>query len=98
VVLLALSVFWGYTEGMDISSIRSIGLPATAARISSASQDFDQAAAAVTAAASPEAEGGGEDLAGAVVAMREQGIVNQMLYNIYRRQSEQQQSMVDMIR
>ncbi len=83
---------------MDISSIGSVGLPATAARISSAQQDFDQAAQAVTAATSPDATGGGEDLAAAVVAMREQGIVNQMLYNVYRRQSEQQQAMVDLIR
>lgn len=86
---------------MDIGSIRSLGgLQATATEIQKAQGRFDAAAQDVVSAAqdmsSDEPTAGG-DLTASLVDMQAESHVNQVLYGVFKRQVDQQQSLMDMI-
>jgi hypothetical protein len=87
----------------DISSIvGGGGLPATTAAIQRAQERFDQRAGEVTSAAEaladPDSPGDAGDLTQAVVGMQVESVVNSVLFATFRRQSEQQQELVDLIK
>ncbi len=86
---------------MDISSVRSAGgIQATAAAIQKAQVRFDAAAQDVVGAAeslSSDTPSSDSDLTSGLVNMQAESSVNQVLYGVFKRQSEQQQSLMDMI-
>ena len=86
---------------MDIGSIRPAGgIQATATEIQKAQSRFDAAAQNVVGAAqdmsSDEPTSGG-DLTTSLVDMQAESHVNQVLYGVFKRQVDQQQSLIDMI-
>ena len=86
---------------MGIESIRpSGGIQATATEIQKAQGRFDAAAQDVVSAAqdmsSDEPTAGG-DLTASLVDMQAESHVNQVLYGVFKRQVDQQQSLMDMI-
>ena len=86
---------------MDIGSIRPAGgIQATATEIQKAQGRFDAAAQDVVSAAqdlgSDEPSSGG-DLTTSLVDMQAESHVNQVLYGVFKRQVDQQQTLMDMI-
>lgn len=86
---------------MDIGSLGSAGgLQATASAIRSAQSRFDAAADNVVSASqdlASDAPSDGPDLTASVVDMQAESTVNQVLYGVFKRQSDQQQSLMDLI-
>ncbi len=84
------------TSGSTTSS--AAGLSGTGAAIRSAQARFDESATKVvqdtmsTAAEAPAAD----TLANDLVAMKVDSLTNSILYGVFRRQSEQQQNLVDL--
>jgi hypothetical protein len=91
---------------MAINDISSIvgggGLPATSLAIQRAQERFDQRAGEVTSAAealiNPDAAGDSGDLTQAVVGMQAESVVNSVLFATFRKQSENQQELIDLIK
>lgn len=77
----------------------SSGLPATAEAIRNAQTRFDDAATQVVqdTMATAADEPASDNLAGDLVNMKADSLTNSILYGVFRRQSEQQQNLVDLI-
>ena len=86
---------------MDIGSIRSAsGIQTTATEIQKAQGRFDTAAQSVVSAAqdlSSDEPTSGADLTTSLVDMQAESSVNQVLYGVFKRQVEQQQTLMDMM-
>ena len=86
---------------MDISSIGSAGgLQATSTAIQKAQGRFDAAAQDVVSAAADltsDTSSSDSDLTSGLVNMQAESSVNQVLYGVFKRQVEQQQTLMDMI-
>ena len=87
---------------MDIGSIRPTGgIQATATEIQKAQRRFDAAAQDVVSAAQELSSGeptSGGDLTSSLVDMHAESSVNQVLYGVFKRQAEQQQTLMDVIK
>ena len=93
---------------MQISSLTSSGMPATAEAIRRSQTRFDDAAAQVVqdtlsesgSESGPAADAAPTDgnLAGDLVAMKVDSLTNSILYGVFKRQSEQQKDLVDIIK
>ena len=86
---------------MDIGSIRpASGIQATATEIQKAQGRFDAAAQNVVSAAQDlgsDEPTSGADLTTSLVDMQAESSVNQVLYGVFKRQVEQQQTLMDMM-
>ena len=86
---------------MEIGSIRSAsGIQATATEIQKAQGRFDAAAQSVVSAAQDlgsDEPTSGAGLTASLVDMQAESSVNQVLYGVFRRQVEQQQTLMDMM-
>jgi hypothetical protein len=88
---------------MNVSSLPSVSggnsLARTAAAISTAQNRFDEAASQVVADTMTDsaADPSTSDLPGDLVAMNTESITNSILYTLFRRQSDQQQDMLQAI-
>ena len=86
---------------MDIGSVRSSGgFQTTATEVQKAQGRFDTAAQNVVIAAqdlSSDEPSSGGDLTTSLVDMQAESHVNQVLYGVFKRQVDQQQTLMDMI-
>ena len=86
---------------MDIGSIRSAsGIQTTATEIQKAQGRFDAAAQSVVSSAQDlgsDEPTSGADLISSLVEMQVESSVNQVLYGVFKRQVEQQQTLMDMM-
>ncbi len=92
---------------MQITPMTSSGLPATAEAIRRSQTRFDDAAAQVVQDTFSEAASGTASEAGAtptdgnlvgdLVAMKVDSLSNSILYGVFKRQSEQQKDLLDII-
>ena len=80
----------------------ALGLQATGTAIQRAQTRFDERAAQTVAdslaAADPEAGGDSDQLAGDLVGMKTDSIVNSILFSVFRAQAEQQREAADLVR
>lgn len=85
---------------MDIASISGSGLLNTAQAIRAGQTRYDDAAAQVVAdtmSATSEAPSSSDSLPADLVSMQADSIMNSVLYGLFRRQSQQQQDLLQMI-
>lgn len=85
---------------MQINTMTSAGLPATAEAIRRGQARFDDSAERVvqdtmTAAAESPSE---NNLVGDLVTMKVDSLTNSILYGVFKRQSEQQKDVIDMVK
>jgi hypothetical protein len=84
---------------MDISSIAGSGLQITSKALSASQARFDAATQRVIddTVSNPSSGSGGGDIVQDITSMRSEEITNSILVGLFRRQSEQQKTLVDMI-
>jgi hypothetical protein len=85
---------------MNITPITAdVGLQATATKLTESSNRFDELAAQVVQDTSPAdtATPDSSNLAGDMVSMKEQSLLNSMLAGVFHRQSEQQNDLTKML-
>jgi len=85
---------------MQINAMTSAGLPATAEAIRRGQARFDDSAARVvhdTMAAAAESPSE-NNLVGDLVTMKVDSLTNSILYGVFKRQSEQQKEMLDIVK